>query len=218
MYSAGGVCANCSFPCANCTDAYTCTSCPTSYLLVGGSSCIPGPTCPVGYYLLINGLNCDSKCPTGYYNLPNRTCNNVSCGDQYFMGADMFCYSTCPTGYIANQTYHCILCNNCQGLVFSLQTKIIKDSIYLYLTYTETPQYLFTPPQLQLNPALPYEAVNFPVQLVGAGGTGFTGSTNLTFLLNLKQSIQATYLTVTFQNQLATFSNPLQVASSTVFI
>ena len=55
------------------------------------------------------------------------------------MGADMFCYSTCPTGYIANRTYHCVACSTCTGLTFSLTYSIIKDSLYLYLAYTETP-------------------------------------------------------------------------------
>ena len=64
MYSLSGVCTTCSFPCSNCTDAYTCTSCPTNYLLVGGSSCVLGPLCPSGYYLLTNSTRCNSKCPT----------------------------------------------------------------------------------------------------------------------------------------------------------
>jgi hypothetical protein len=50
------------------------------------------------------------------------------------------------------------------------------------------------------------------------GGSNFTGSTNLTFLLKPTASLTATYLTVSFQNQLATFNNPLQKASSTVYI
>jgi hypothetical protein len=132
------------------------------------------------------------------------------------MGADMFCYSTCPSGYIANRTFHCEACSNCQGLTFSLAYKIIKDSLYLYLTFSEAPEYVFTPPQLTLSPAIPYESVNFPQQLVG--GTNFTGSTNITFLLKPTQSLTATYLSVSFQNQLATFHNPLQAASSTVYV
>lgn len=63
MYSLAGICTNCSLPCANCTDAHTCTSCPSNYLLVGGSSCMLGPLCPSGYYLLTNSARCDSKCP-----------------------------------------------------------------------------------------------------------------------------------------------------------
>ena len=136
MFSLNGVCNNCSFPCSNCTDAYTCTSCPTNYLFVGGSSCMPGPNCPSGYYLLANSSQCDSRCPTGFYNLVNGTCNSVSCGTEHFMGADMMCYTTCPTGYIANRTYHCVACSNCVGLTFSLTYKIIKDSLYIYLAYT----------------------------------------------------------------------------------
>lgn len=139
MYSLGGVCNNCSFPCENCTDAYTCTSCPSGYILVGGSSCMPGPPCPSGYYLLADGSRCDSKCPSGYYNLRNGTCNNVSCGNYHFMGADMLCYSTCPSNYIANSSYYCVPCTTCQGLYFSLTYKIIKDDLYLYLIFTETP-------------------------------------------------------------------------------
>ena len=135
------------------------------------------------------------------------------------MGADMLCYTTCPSGFIANSTYHCVACTNCAGLKFSLSYKIIKDSLYLYLTYTEVPSYAFTPPQLALSPALPYESVNFPQQtLVGNTGAGFQGDTNLTFKINVQQSLTATYLNLTFQNQLATFTNPLQEASSTVFI
>lgn len=131
------------------------------------------------------------------------------------MGADMFCYSTCPTGFIANKTYHCVSCNVCQGLYFSLKYSIIKDSLYLYLTFTETPYYAFTP-QIVLSPALNYESMNFPETLVG--GTNFTGLKNITFLLKLNASLASTYLSVTFQNQLYTFYNPLQNANATVYI
>lgn len=72
------------------------------------------------------------------------------------MGADMFCYSTCPAGYIANRTYHCVVCSGCTGLTFSLTYKIIKDGLYLYLSFTEAPEYVFTPPGLALSPAVPY--------------------------------------------------------------
>lgn len=37
-------------------------------------------------------------------------------------------------------------------------------------------------------------------------------------MLKPTSSLAATYLTVSFQNQLATFHNPLQAASSTVYI
>lgn len=142
MYSLGGVCSNCSFPCSNCTDAYTCTSCPNTYLLVGSSSCVVGPSCPSGYYLSATAAKCDSKCVSGYYNLNNGTCNNVSCGADYFMGADMFCYSSCPTGYLANESFYCVVCTDCSnGLYFSLSSTIIKDSLYLYLTFTQPPVY-----------------------------------------------------------------------------
>ena len=137
------------------------------------------------------------------------------------MGADMFCYATCPNGYMANTTYHCVACSNCGGLTFSLAYKIIKDALYLYLTFTEVPDYVFTPPQLSLSPALPYESINSAQQLVGkgkVGATGTQGSTNITFIVNTKTSLTATYLTVTFQNQLTTFNNPLQAANSTLFI
>ena len=134
MYSLDGVCANCSFPCSNCTGPYTCTSCPSTYLLVAGSSCFPGPNCPSGYYLYTD--QCLSRCPSNYYNLPNGTCNNISCGDNYFMGADMYCYTTCPSGYIANASYYCYYCPNCPALYFSLAYSIIRDSLYLYLTFT----------------------------------------------------------------------------------
>jgi len=154
MYSLGGICTNCSFPCVNCTHAYTCTSCPTDYLLVASSSCVPGPTCPSGYYLQADAPKCVSKCPSVYYNLRNGTCNNISCGS-YFMGADMFCYSSCPTGYIANSSYYCVNCKNCGGLYFSLTYSIIKDSLYLYLSFTEIPTYSFSP-KITFTPALPY--------------------------------------------------------------
>ena len=214
MYSLGGICTNCSFPCFGCKDAYTCVSCPNSYLLVASSSCVPGPTCPTGYYLSADAPKCDSKCNNGYYNLLNGTCNNVSCGS-YFMGADMFCYSTCPQGFIANKSYHCVSCSLCSGLYFSLKYSIIKDSLYLYLTFTETPYYSFTP-QIKFSPALSYESINFPETLVA--GTNFTGTTNITFLLKMNSSLKSTYLSVTFQNQLTTFYNPLQSSNATVYL
>ncbi len=97
---------------------------------------MPGPDCPSGYYLLVDAPQCDKKCPGTFYNLKNGTCNNVSCGDQYFMGADMFCYSECPSGFIANASYHCVACTKCSGLYFSLDYKIIKNELFLYLTFT----------------------------------------------------------------------------------
>jgi len=84
------------------------------------------------------------------------------------------------------------------------------------LSFTEAPEYVFTPPQLTLSPAVPYESINFPQQMIG--GTNFTGSTNLTFLLKPTASLTTTDLTVTFQNQLATFNNPLQKKDSTIYV
>jgi len=127
----------------------------------------------------------------------------------------MFCYSTCPTGYVANTSYYCTTCSACGGLYFSLSYSIMKDSLYLYLIFTETPYYSFTP-QITFSPALSYTSINFPEALVG--GVNFTGSRNITFLLNMNSSISSTYLSVTFQNQLYTFYNPLQNANSTLYL
>ncbi len=72
------------------------------------------------------------------------------------MGADMKCYLACPSGFIANQTLHCQVCNNCdQGLYFSITTSIIRDTLYLYLIFTQPPLYLL-PPNISLLPALPF--------------------------------------------------------------
>lgn len=156
MYSLGRICQSCSYPCANCIDSYTCTSCPTGFLLVGGSSCSLGPNCPSGYYLQATGSRCDTLCSSGYYNLDNGTCNNVSCGAEYFMGADMFCYISCPPGFLGNSSFYCIPCSNCEdGLFFTLEYRIIRDSLYLYLTFTQTPQLTLTP-IIKLNPPFPY--------------------------------------------------------------
>lgn len=222
MYIYGGLCANCSLPCLNCSDSYTCTSCLSSDLLVGGSSCLPGPNCPSGYYLLVDAPQCDKKCPAEFYNLANNTCNNVSCGDLHFMGADMYCYSSCPSGYIANSSYHCVSCSDCSGLYFSLSYKIIKDSLYLYLIYTEAPSYAFLP-TLSLSPQWTVTAVNFPLWVAGpntveAGSSSFDGETNITFLVSTDKSIQATYLTISFQQPLLTFKNPLQKPSTTILV
>jgi hypothetical protein len=130
------------------------------------------------------------------------------------MGADMFCYSTCPSNYIANRSYYCVPCTTCEGLYFTLTYKIIKDDLYLYLIFTETPQYSFAP-TLQLNPSWKVDPMNFP-QLVA--GTSFSGSTNITLRVNTQKSLTATYLTATFQNQLLTFTNPLQRADSTIYV
>jgi hypothetical protein len=45
-----------------------------------------------------------------------------------------------------------------------------------------------------------------------------TPTQNITFLLKLNTSLTATYLILTFQNQLATFTNPLQSPSATIYI
>lgn len=221
MYVYGGVCANCSLPCLNCLDSYTCTSCLSGDLLVGGSSCLPGPACPSGYYLLVDAPQCDKKCPSAFFNLVNGTCNNVSCGELHFMGADMYCYSQCPAGYIADTTYHCVPCQQCSGLTFDLQYKIIKDELYLYLTFSETPYYAFAP-VLQLTPSWTIFAINSDGIVSSApprvGSPGQAGATNITFLVKAEQSIQTTYLTVSFAQPLLTFNNPLQKGSATILV
>lgn len=214
MYAFGGICYTCSFPCSNCTDAYTCTSCPTDYLLVGSSSCEPGPDCPSGYYLDVGGISCSSKCATGYYNLMNNTCSNVSCGPEAFMGADMGCYLTCPSGYIANQSLHCVACSSCDGLRFTISTRIIRDSLYLYIIFTEPPKYLFSP-SLTLSPSLPYLASDLQSQLVG-GALNYTGSQNITLQIMLNASATASTLNLSFTNPIQTFQNPLQKPYSTM--
>lgn len=92
--------------------------------------------------------------------------------------------------------------------------KIIKNDLYLYLIFTETPHYSF-PPTLQLSPDWTVDSLNFP-QLVA--GTSFSGSTNITLRVNTQKSLTASYLTATFQNQLMTFKNPLQRANSTIYV
>lgn len=112
MYPAEGVCQDCSDPCFNCTDTYTCTACMNdSFLLVGSAECIVGEICPVGYYLISGTRNCNGECPAGEYHRNDRTCNSSGCETNEFMGADMFCYESCPSGYIANKTYHCNACS-----------------------------------------------------------------------------------------------------------
>lgn len=181
MYSLGGICYACSFPCENCTDAYTCTSCPSNYLLVASSSCVPGPNCPSGYYLETNNISCDSKCLTGYYNLLNSTCSNVSCGSEAFMGADMNCYLSCPSGYLANQSLHCITCSDCnKGLFFTISTSIIKDSLFLYIIFTEIPVYQLQP-NISISPSIPYRSLNFENSTLVGSTVTFTGTQNITF-------------------------------------
>jgi hypothetical protein len=77
------------------------------------------------------------------------------------MGADMNCYLVCPSGYLANQSLHCVSCSDCsQGLFFKIQTSIIKDTLYLYLLFTETPIFLLSP-NISISPTIPYQSINF---------------------------------------------------------
>lgn len=135
------------------------------------------------------------------------------------MGADMQCYTSCPTGYLGNQTLHCVACVDCSnGLFFTLSYRIIRDDLYLYLLFTQTPNYRISP-TLSLSPALPYRSLDYPDLLYGNRLmlTG-SGSSNLTFILPLTQSLSETDLQVTFSSSLSTFANPLQKATASILL
>lgn len=112
------------------------------------------------------------------------------------MGADMQCYLTCPSGYIANQSLDCVACSSCGGLRFTISTRIIRDSLYLYIIFTEPPKYLLSP-SLTLSPSLPYLASDLQSQLVG-GVLSFTGSQNITLPIMLNASTTASTLNLSF--------------------
>ena len=112
MYPYNGMCQDCSPPCFNCTDPFTCTACMNnSFLLVGSAECIVGEVCPAGFYRIPNTRNCNGRCPTGYYHRNDRTCNNKVCDVDEYKGADMFCYSQGPDGYKSDETYNCQPCS-----------------------------------------------------------------------------------------------------------
>lgn len=145
MYPYEGVCQDCTSPCFNCTDTFTCTACMNdSFLLVGSAECIVGDLCPSGFYLITGTRNCNGQCPTGEYHRNDRTCSSTGCAYNEYMGADWFCYGSCPSNFIANKTFHCNSCSGdecSQGLFFSVSSSIKNDQLYMYLIFTEEPVY-----------------------------------------------------------------------------
>lgn len=113
-----------------------------SFLLVGSAQCVVGNVCPLGFYLIPGTRLCNSECPNGYYYRNDRTCNISGCDEDEYKGADMHCYSQCPDGYLANKSYNCLPCSgkDCEkGLFYQVSTQIIRDQLFLFLIFTETP-------------------------------------------------------------------------------
>ena len=44
------------------------------------------------------------------YHRNDRTCNDTGCDtvNNEYNGADMFCYSRCPEGYISDSSFNCV--------------------------------------------------------------------------------------------------------------
>ena len=156
-----------------------------SFLLVGSAECIVGNVCPVGYYLISGTRNCNGECPDREYHRNDRTCNSSGCDENEFMGADMFCYESCPSGFIANKTYHCNSCDgdSCsEGLFFDLSTSIKNDDLFVYIIFTEEPTYL-SDPSIVISPSLPFSRIQRRLL------TSVTSTRNITVQISPTESI-----------------------------
>jgi hypothetical protein len=107
-----GKCIQCTSPCDECTDQFSCTTCAAGFVLLPG----------------VTSNNCGTNCPTGYWKDEVPSCQKcsslctacttsattcTSCiATAYFTKDKNQCSTVCPDGYATDGQKNCIICQN----------------------------------------------------------------------------------------------------------
>lgn len=172
-------------------------------MLVGGSSCTPGLTCPAKYYAQPNSKSCLLSCPAGYFkNSITRTCV-TSCPADNFISTDLSCVTACDASQYSNSSYFCIDCTvkitdrYCpQALNFKVQSEVVDDQLYLRIVFSSAIEVNrnITKDDISLTPSFSFRISDQNVTVI-------------TLLADPNTSLTSTYLKVTIMNPFVIFKN-----------